>query len=90
MSASVLCPGPVDTGFGERAGFAKKDAEAALPRFMWETAETVARVGIDALDRGRVVAIPGLANRAAAVVGRLTPNRLLVPQIARSHPGLRG
>jgi len=53
VTASVLCPGPVDTGFGERAGFSKEDAESALPRFMWETVETVAKVGIDALDRGR-------------------------------------
>ncbi len=89
VTASVLCPGPVDTGFGARAGFSKKDAEAALPSFMWETAETVARVGIDALDKGQVVAIPGVANRAAALLARHTPNRLLTPLIARSHPGLR-
>jgi short-subunit dehydrogenase len=89
VRACVLCPGPVDTGFGERAGFTKRDAEAALPSFMWETVETVAKVGVDALDRGRVVAIPGAANRAAALVGHLLPNRLLVPQIAKGHPGLR-
>jgi short-subunit dehydrogenase len=89
VSITALCPGPVDTGFGERAGFAKEDAEAALPHFMWESAETVAKVGIDALDKGRVVAIPGFANRAGAVVAHLTPNRLLVPLLARNHPGLR-
>jgi short-subunit dehydrogenase len=89
VHASVLCPGPVDTGFGERAGFSKADAEAALPSFMWETPRTVARVGIDALEHGRVVAIPGTANRVASVMARLAPNRLLVPILARSHPGLR-
>ena len=89
VSVTVLCPGPVDTGFGERAGFAKEDAEAALPGFMWESAETVATVGIDALTKGQVVAIPGMANRAAAFVGRHTPNRLLVPVLAKNHPGLR-
>ena len=56
---------------------------------MWESPETVARVGIDALDKGRVVAIPGLANRASAGVARLVPNRLLVPLVAKNHPGLR-
>jgi short-subunit dehydrogenase len=90
VTASVLCPGPVDTGFGERAGFSKEDAESALPSFMWETAETVARVGIDALDKGRVVAIPGAANRASAWIARLAPNRLLVTLVAKNHPGLRG
>ena len=52
VTVTALCPGPVDTGFGEAAGFAKEDAEAALPRFMWETAAAVARVGVDALDKG--------------------------------------
>ena len=89
VTATVLCPGPVDTGFGERAGFAKEDAEAALPAFMWETAETVAKVGIEALDKGKTVAIPGTANRVAARIGHLTPNRLLVPLLAKNHPGLR-
>jgi uncharacterized protein len=89
VTATVVCPGPVDTGFGEQAGFSKEDAEAALPRFMWESADTVAKVSIDALDKGKVVAIPGFANRAAALVSRMTPNRLLTPMVASRHPGLR-
>jgi len=89
VTATTLCPGPVDTGFGERAGFSKEDAAAALPAVMWETPDAVARAGIEGLAAGRAVVIPGLANRAAAVVGRLVPNRALVPLLARSHPGLR-
>ena len=89
VHVTVLCPGPVETGFGKRAGVSKEDAEAALPRFLWETADTVARAGVEGLAKGRVVVIPGGANRAGAVLGHLTPNRLLVPILARSHPGLR-
>ena len=89
VSVSVLCPGPVDTGFGERAGFTKEDAEAALPAFMWETAETVAKCGVDALDKGRPVAVPGAANRIAARFAHHVPNRLLVPVLAKQHPGLK-
>ena len=89
VSATVLCPGPVDTGFGEAAGFAKEDAEVALPAFMWETAEAVARCGVAALDKGKPVAIPGPANRAAAMLAHLTPKALLVPLLASRHPGLR-
>jgi short-subunit dehydrogenase len=89
VTASVLCPGPVDTGFGEKAGFSRADAEAALPSFMWETAEAVAKVGIDALDRGRAVAVPGLPNRIAARLAHHSPRRLLVPLLAKRHPGLR-
>ncbi len=89
VTATTLCPGPVDTGFGERAGFTKEDASAALPAFLWETAPSVARAAIDGLASGRAVVIPGTGNRAAAAVSRLIPNRVLVPLIARRHPGLR-
>jgi short-subunit dehydrogenase len=89
VSVTALCPGPVDTGFGEAAGFDKDDAEASLPRFMWETPAAVARCGVDAVDKGRAVAIPGVANRIGAGVGYLVPRRLLVPLLARRHPGLR-
>ncbi|QXC61878.1 SDR family oxidoreductase [Aquihabitans sp. G128] len=89
VAATALCPGPVDTGFGEAAGFAKEDAEAALPAFMWESAEAVAKVGVTALDKGKPVAIPGPANRAAAMFAHLTPKALLVPLLASRHPGLK-
>lgn len=89
VTATVLCPGPVDTGFGERAGFSKEEAEAALPRFMWKSPAFVAEAGIKGLDRGKAVVIPGFGNRLAAGLGRLAPHRVLVPILARSHPGLR-
>jgi len=89
VTATTLCPGPVDTGFGETAGFAKEDADAALPSFMWETAEAVAKTGIEALDKGRPVAIPGPANRVAAMFAHFVPKQVLVPLLASRHPGLR-
>jgi short-subunit dehydrogenase len=79
----------VDTGFGERAGFSKADADAALPSFMWESPADVALAGVEGMDKGRVVVIPGVANRAGAAIGRITPNRLLVPLLAKGHPGLK-
>ena len=39
VTATCLCPGPVDTGFGERAGFTKEEAEKALPSVMWVEAQ---------------------------------------------------
>lgn len=89
VSATTLCPGPVDTGFGETAGFSKEDAEAALPSFMWERPDAVAKCGIDALAKGHPVAIPGAANRVAATFAHLAPKQLLVPLLASRHPGLK-
>lgn len=89
VSATALCPGPVRTGFGEAAGLTKEEAEAALPAFMWETAAAVAACGVSALDKGKPVAIPGVANRAGAMFAHLAPKTLLVPLLASRHPGLR-
>ena len=51
VTATVLCPGPVDTGFGEAAGFSKEDAEESLPAFMWVPAAEVARAAVDGMDK---------------------------------------
>lgn len=90
VTATLLCPGPVDTGFGQAAGISKQDAEAELPAIMWVSPEKVARTGVDALADGNMVTVPGLANKVATVLGSLVPNRLLVPMLAKRHPGLRG
>ena len=63
--------------------------EAALPSFMWESVESVARCGINALAKGHPVAIPGTANRVAAMAAHLTPKSILAPLLARQHPALR-
>ena len=89
VTATALCPGPVDTGFGERAGFSKEDAQAALPSIMWVTSADVAKAAVEGMDKGRLVVIPGVANRAAATLAQVTPRSLLLPILRRGHPGLR-
>lgn len=89
VQVAVLCPGPVDTGFGDRAGFSEEDAKAALPSIMWETPADVAHAGVEALASGKTVVIPGLANRVSAGFGHIAPKSLLVPMLARRHPGLK-
>jgi short-subunit dehydrogenase len=89
VTVTALCPGPVDTPFGEAAGFDPHDFETSLPSFMWVAPDQVARAAVDGMDRGRVVVIPGALNRPAAALGRFVPRRLLVPLLARQHPGLK-
>lgn len=89
VTATALCPGPVHTGFNDVAGMTREQAEAAMPRFMWQPVESVARCGVDAVAAGRTVAIPGAAGKVTAVLGHLTPKDLLVPLVAKRHPRLR-
>jgi short-subunit dehydrogenase len=89
VSATALCPGPVATNFADRAGFTPEEAEGALPKILWESAEDVARAAVDGMARGRTVVIPGAANAISARLAWLTPRRVLVPLLASRHPGLR-
>jgi short-subunit dehydrogenase len=89
VTATTLCPGPVETGFGERAGFSNEDAHKAMPKPMWVESAEVARQAVEGLDRGRLVVIPGAVNRVAAAISQVTPRTLLLPVLVKQHPGLR-
>ena len=89
VTATALCPGPVQTGFAEAAGLGDDEAAGAVPRFMWVGAAEVAREGVNGMERGKTVVIPGAANRVGAVGGHLMPRGLLTPLLARLHPSLR-
>jgi len=88
VTATALCPGPVKTAFGATAGFTEEQEDKSLPAIMWVSAEEVARAAVAGLDKGRSLVIPGVANRVSATLSQVTPRSLLVPIIAKSHPGL--
>jgi uncharacterized protein len=89
VTAAALCPGPVRTGFGAAAGIPDEEAEKSLPKFLWEEPDHVAKTAVDGLASGKGVIIPGMVNRVAAVVNHHLPRRLLLPLVARNHPGLK-
>ena len=89
VSVTVLCPGPVETGFATAAGISDEEAAGALPKIMWVSAVDVARQAVDGLAGGSPVVIPGAANKATAYSAWLTPRRLLVPILAKMHPALK-
>src|ERR671913_561859 len=75
VTATVLCPGPVETDFGKTAGFTPTEEKESLPPIMWVPAPEVAKAGVAGMDAGKVVVIPGLANKAGAAFATLTPKR---------------
>jgi short-subunit dehydrogenase len=89
VTATVLCPGPVRTGFGEAAGISDEDATDALPEIMWLSVAEVAKAAVSGMDANKAVVIPGMANRISAAAGWLSPRGVLVPMVARRHPALR-
>ena len=79
VSVTALCPGPVKTGFGARAGTTKDMAGGAL---LVDVAE-VARVGYRAMMAGKRVAIPGRLNQAITTLLPFVPAALKLPALAR-------
>ena len=73
IRVTTLCPGPTKTEFGEVAGF---KGNGAFDRISARSEDVVA-MGLKALDEGRAVAIPGLANKAGAQAHRFMPRWLL-------------
>jgi short-subunit dehydrogenase len=89
VTVTALCPGPVETEFADSAGFSADEAEGAMPKFMWVSASDVAAAGIEGLEKGRPVVIPGASNAIVAAAAHLTPRRVLLPILARQHPALK-
>lgn len=87
VTVTALCPGPVETGFQDAAGFSDAEAEA-LPKFMWVPPTTVANAAVHGLDADRAVVIPGVLNRVGAAAGWLAPRSVIVGAVARLHPAL--
>jgi short-subunit dehydrogenase len=72
VSVTVLCPGFTRTGFQATAN---APAEA-VPGFMWQEADAVARVGLDALAKNRAIAIPGGLNKVLGNFSSLAPHAI--------------
>jgi short-subunit dehydrogenase len=79
VSVTALCPGPVHTGFGLRAGTTRDMAGGAL---LVDVVD-VARYGYRAMMAGKRRATPGLLNQAAVVIAPLLPRALVLPALAR-------
>lgn len=81
VRVTVLCPGPVPTGFQARAGVTVTGPQ----RIMTVTAEDAARVGYDALMAGRRMAVPGRLAGLVPLLARLMPRTAMIGLIARTQ-----
>jgi hypothetical protein len=77
VTATALCPGPVDTDFQERAGNTHTPigSPGGFPR--WLSPERVARTGYKGLMSGTAIAIPGLEYKLLWRVARVSPRPLV-------------
>jgi len=80
VHATVLCPGPVPTGFGARAGVGERFFSGGLP------SEAVARAGLEALAAGRRRVVPGWSNCVQVAASQVAPTGVAL-RVARAIMG---
>lgn len=80
VRVTLLCPGPVNTGFLKRATGGLRQAEASV--FHIPAAE-VAEAGWSGLKEGRAVIVPGLANRLVELAAWILPRSVLSALVLR-------
>ncbi|HYS53963.1 MAG TPA: SDR family oxidoreductase [Thermoanaerobaculia bacterium] len=74
VTVTALCPGPTATGF---AAVARMEQSRLFSLLKPMDSEKVARYGIRAMEHGKRVAIPGIANRMLTQSVRISPRRLV-------------
>jgi short-subunit dehydrogenase len=84
VTATCLCPGPVETEFSDAAGI--QDAADGLPSIFWTQSADVAEEALKGLEHGKRVVIPGAFNRATALGGQHVPRGLLLRLGSRFYP----
>ena len=84
VTVTAICPGPVRTEFGEVGGFGGADDK--IPDFVWLEADEVAKEGVEALENGDRVVVPGALNQLAAYSGHYMPRSLLLHVVRRIWP----
>lgn len=74
VHVTALCPGFTFSEFHDVTG--TRAQVSRMPAWMWLSAEEVARQGIDAVERGAVMWIPGRINQALRLAAKHLPDRM--------------
>ena len=70
IRVQALCPGFTDTEFHDDPQYAQFKIKERIPKFYWMTAEEVVDLSLKALERGKVVFVPGFKNRVIVALSR--------------------
>lgn len=77
INVTVLCPGPTQSDFIDRANMNQMALANDSSRDKLPTSAEVAQFGYDALQKGQVVAVHGVANKLMTFSTRLAPRSII-------------
>lgn len=87
LHACALCPGFTRSEFHDVTG--TREMMSKLPGWLWLEADAVARAGIEGVERGRVLVVPGALYRVLHALVRHLPQRFLLRRMAKNSRRIR-
>lgn len=87
INVCAVCPGFTWSEFHDVVG--SRESVNKMPRWMWMTAEDVAREGVDATERGEIVHVTGRVNRIIKGLIKLLPDRMGLNIVQRRSKDFR-
>ncbi len=83
----AVCPGFTYSEFHDVTG--TRGIVSKMPKWMWLSAEEVARLGLDAVERGEIVYVTGRVNRAIKALTKLLPDRMALRMVQKRSKNFR-
>ena len=87
VNVCAVCPGFTYSEFHDVTG--TRGIVSKMPRWMWMRAEDVARIGLDAAERGEIVCVTGRVNRAIKSLFKLLPDRFALRTMQKRSRNFR-
>jgi short-subunit dehydrogenase len=87
VQVCALCPGFTYSEFHDVTG--TRQQMSRMPKWMWMQAEDVAVQGVEALERGDVVYVPGKVNRTIKAVTQLLPDSMALRMVQKRSKDFR-
>jgi len=88
VHVSALCPGYTWSEFHDANG--TREQTRAIPKWMWLDAETVVRLGYEAVEANRAVRVTGGINKLIAAICKIVPESLVLGHVANWSKRTRG
>ncbi|MGA9333373.1 MAG: SDR family oxidoreductase [Rudaea sp.] len=87
VNVCAVCPGFTYSEFHEVTG--TRALVAKMPKWMWMQAADVARIGLDAAERGEIVCVTGRVNRTIKTLMKLMPDALALRSMRKQSKNFR-
>jgi len=87
VNVCAVCPGFTYSEFHDVTG--TRGVVSKMPKWMWLTAEEVARQGLDAAERGEIVYVTGKVNRAIKSLLKIMPDRFALRTMQKRSKNFR-